>query len=88
MRFMKSALSIITMRLQPEQRILMSAPTRITVHLSLPQGCVLRICTRSPSISSSIASTLASNTFLYIIAGAAAFFKRLPRASSARVVMT
>ena len=25
------------MRPQPEQRILMSAPTRITVHLSLPQ---------------------------------------------------
>ena len=42
-RFIKSALSIMTILLQPLQRILISAPTRMTVHLSLPQGCVFRI---------------------------------------------
>ena len=43
--------SSITIRPHPSHRILMSAPTRVTRHSTLPQGCSLRIITRSPTDS-------------------------------------
>lgn len=41
--------SIITIRPQVSQRIFISAPVRITVHVSPPQGCGFRVRTTSPT---------------------------------------
>ena len=50
----KVSRSIMTMRPHPQQRILMSAPVRVTVHLFSPHGCGFLVVTISPTRISSV----------------------------------